>query len=53
MKQQQRFNLWVTFDRHSKVICFGEHSDMNDLALQAGLPGDVRVLPDGEEPCEQ
>jgi|LakMenEpi03Aug12_release.lakeMendotaPanAssembly.Ray.scaffolds.fasta_scaffold112335_5 hypothetical protein len=48
----ERFNLWVTINEHSKVICWGEQSEMNDIALQAGLPGDVHVLPDGHEPHE-
>lgn len=45
-----RYNLWVTIDDHSKVVCFGPLSEMNDLALQAGIRGDVCVLPDGDEP---
>ena len=48
----ERFNLWLTIDDHSKVICHGEHDEMNDLALQAfsGIDATVHVLPDTEEP---
>ncbi len=47
----ERFNLWVTIDKHSKVVCFGEQHDMNAIALSAGIHGDVHVLPDTEEPA--
>jgi hypothetical protein len=46
----ERFNLWVVSPDHAKVICYGQQCEMNDLALTAGLPGDVPVLPDGDEP---
>ena len=50
----ERFNLWLTIDKHSKVLCFGEQSEMNDIALQcfAGMSVNVHVLPDGHEPNE-
>lgn len=47
-----RFNLWLTIGDHSKIICYGSRSDMNILALSAGIGGDVHVLPDGTEPCD-
>jgi len=45
-----RYNLWVTDSGGSRVICHGEQSEMNDLAMLAGIEGDVHVLPDTEEP---
>ena len=45
-----RFNLWVTINKHSKVVCFGEQSELNDIVLHAGIEGDVHVLPDTHEP---
>jgi hypothetical protein len=53
-----RHNLWVTLNGCSKVVCYGLRSEMNDIALLAGVAGDVHVLPDGHEPneptpCEQ
>jgi hypothetical protein len=47
----ERFNLWVTINKHSKVVCFGEQSELNDIALHAGIKGDVHVLPDTHEPA--
>ena len=55
----KRYNLWVTLDGHSKIVCYGPRSEMNDLALLAGITGDIHVMPDGDEPycpsttCEQ
>lgn len=46
----ERYNLWVTEGDHSRVICFGDRSEMNTIALLTQLPGDVHVLPDGDEP---
>ncbi len=52
----ERFNLWLTIDQHSKVLCFGPQCEMNDIALHcfAGMGVNVHVLPDGHEPefCE-
>jgi hypothetical protein len=50
----ERFNLWLTIDKHSKVLCFGEQSEMNSIALTcfAGMSVNVHVLPDGREPNE-
>jgi hypothetical protein len=47
-----RFNLWLTENSHSKIVCYGNQCDMNDLCLSGVLGdlGDVTVLPDGEEP---
>lgn len=49
-----RYNLWVTIDDHSKVMCYGSLSEMNDLAFDgfflSSVGGDVHVLPDGDEP---
>lgn len=45
-----RYNLWVTDTTGSRVICYGEQGEMNDLATLAGIEGDVYVLPDTEEP---
>lgn len=49
----ERYNLWVVFPDYSKIICYGRQCEMNDLALTAGLPGDVYVLPDGDEPNQE
>lgn len=46
----ERFNLWVTLNGHSKVVCYGSLCDLNTIAIAAGLPGDIHVLPDGQEP---
>jgi len=48
----ERFNLWLTIDQHSKVLCFGPQCEMNDIALHcfAGMSVNVHVLPDGHEP---
>jgi hypothetical protein len=48
----ERFNLWLTIDQHSKVLCFGPQCEMNDIALHcfAGMGVNVHVLPDGYEP---
>lgn len=48
----ERHNLWLTIKDHSKIICYGTRSDMNDVALLAGIEGSVHVLPDGLEPNE-
>ena len=47
-----RYNLWVADQNSSRIICYGEQSDLNNLAISAlaGLPISVHVLPDGEEP---
>jgi hypothetical protein len=50
-----RFNLWITDEHGSKVICHGSQGEMNDLALSPALTGlaalgAVHVLPDHEEP---
>lgn len=45
-----RFNLWVTHDDGHSIICYGDQGTMNDIALLAGIEGDVYVLPDGREP---
>jgi hypothetical protein len=49
-----RFNLWITDEHGSKVICHGDQSEMNDLALspvaRLAALGAVHVLPDHEEP---
>ena len=51
-----RFNLWATSEDSEgpfvKIICYGSQSEMNDLAISAGISGNVYVLPDGKEPCE-
>lgn len=47
-----RFNLWVTIEDCSKVICFGTWAELIEL-VQPVLDGSIRavhVLPDGEEP---
>jgi hypothetical protein len=46
----QRYNLWVIDTDGSKIICHGERGEMNDIAILAGIPGEVHVLPDTEEP---
>jgi hypothetical protein len=46
----ERFNLWVVNGDDERVVCYGDQCDMNSLAVSAGLPGDVYVLPDGLQP---
>jgi hypothetical protein len=52
LELMERFNLWLTIDQHSKVLCFGPQCEMNDIALHcfAGMGVNVHVLPDGHEP---
>lgn len=45
-----RYNLWVVNSERALAICWGSQSEMNDLALLAGIEENVHVLPDGEEP---
>lgn len=45
-----RHNLWIVSPEGSRVLCHGSRSEMNDIAILAGIPGEVHVLPDGEEP---
>lgn len=52
MDDDDRFNLWLTTGDHSRVICYGSRSDMNSIAILAGIDGDVHVLPDGAEPFD-
>lgn len=48
---QMRFNLWIDVGDCRKVVCYGSRGEMNDLALSlTGVPGDVHVLPDCDEP---
>ena len=47
-----RFNLWVTIEDCSKVICFGPWAELIELVppvLDEPIRA-VHVLPDGEEP---
>ena len=48
-----RFNLWVTVEDHSKVICYGTWEELVEFVQP--IIGDrsvraVHVLPDQEEP---
>lgn len=46
-----RYNLWLTLNGHSKVLCWGTQGEMNDLVgAFAGIDGDIHILPDQEEP---
>lgn len=48
-----RYNLWLTVQDYSKVVCYGDQSEMDDIARLAPRLkelGRVQILPDGEEP---
>ena len=49
---EHRFNLWLVCNDFAKIICWGQHDEMNDIAVTAGLSdlGDIYVLPDQQEP---
>ena len=47
-----RFNLWIITGKQAAIACYGSRSEMNDIALSAGIPASVHVLPDGCEPFE-
>jgi hypothetical protein len=38
----QRFNLWLTEPAGSKILCYGDQSDMNELAAIFGSNAEVR-----------
>jgi hypothetical protein len=44
-----RFNLWVAAGNQASIICYGSLSEMNDLAIAAGITENVYVLPDGAD----
>ena len=44
-----RFNLWVTAGASASIVCYGSLSEMNDLAIAAGITENVHVLPDGAD----
>jgi hypothetical protein len=41
-KIMQRFNLWLTSELGSKVLCYGDQSDMEELAAIFGSSAEVR-----------
>ena len=43
----QRFNLWLTEPAGSKILCYGDQSDMDELAAKLGL--NVEVRPDSTD----
>ena len=47
-----RFNLWIITGKEAAIVCYGSRSEMNDIALSAGIPASIHVLPDGCEPFE-
>jgi len=43
----QRFNLWLTDSTESKILCYGDQSDMDELAAFSTAIGfNVEVRPD-------
>ena len=43
----ERFNLWVTDPKESKILCYGDQSDMEELAAFSAKIGlKVEVRPD-------
>jgi hypothetical protein len=43
----QRFNLWLTEPAGSKILCYGDQSDMEELAaFSAAIGLNVEVRPD-------
>jgi hypothetical protein len=44
-----RFNLWVTTGTDASIVCYGSFSEINDLAIAAGITENVHVLPDGAD----
>jgi hypothetical protein len=50
MKQSQHFNLWVMDVSDPIPVCYGTLDEMNRIASEAGIAGDVYVLPEGQKP---
>ena len=43
----ERFNLWLTDPTESKILCYGDQSDMDELAAFSTAIGfNVEVRPD-------
>ena len=43
----ERFNLWLTDSTESKILCYGNQSDMEELAaFSAAIGLSVEVRPD-------
>jgi hypothetical protein len=43
----ERFNLWLTEPAGSKILCYGDQSDMDELAAFSTTVGlNVEVRPD-------
>jgi hypothetical protein len=38
----QRFNLWLTDSAGSRILCYGDQSDMDELAAIFGSKAEVR-----------
>jgi hypothetical protein len=38
----ERFNLWLTDPAGSKILCYGDQSDMDELAAIFGSSAEVR-----------
>lgn len=47
---ENQFVLWVVDSGDPFPVCYGTQSEMNDIALGAGIAGDVYVLPRGQRP---
>ena len=47
---EDQFVLWVVDSGDPFPVCCGTQSEMNDIALGAGIAGDVYVLPRGQDP---